>query len=133
MAPGDNFFMHVNGSWIKNTPIPGTEARWGTFNEVDELRYAILKKLLDEAAADKNATANSNRQKVGDFYTTGMDSVKLNEQALKGLTSYLDQINQIDSKAKLLSYLAASTTLGLNPVLGIYADQDAGNSSKMLL
>ncbi|MBU6204458.1 MAG: M13 family metallopeptidase [Bacteroidetes bacterium] len=133
VAPGDNFFMHVNGSWIKNTPIPGTEARWGTFNEVDELRYAILKKLLDEAAADKNATANSNRQKVGDFYTTGMDSVKLNEQALKGLTSYLDQINQIDSKAKLLSYLAASTTLGLNPVLGIYADQDAGNSSKMLL
>ncbi len=133
VAAGDNFFMRLNGAWIKNTPIPGSEARWGTFNEVDELRYGILKKLLEDAAADTKAAANSNRQKVGSFYATGMDSTKLNELGVTTIQPIIDDIQTIDSKVKLLEYLAKATSRGLNPIMGIYADQDAGNSSKMIL
>ena len=32
IKPGDNFYMYANGNWIKNTPIPAKETRWGSFN-----------------------------------------------------------------------------------------------------
>ncbi|MEZ4981063.1 MAG: hypothetical protein R2769_05640 [Saprospiraceae bacterium] len=27
----DDFYHHVNGTWIKNTEIPATEGRWASF------------------------------------------------------------------------------------------------------
>ncbi len=133
VSAGDNFYMRINGSWIHNTAIPGTESKWGTFNEVDELRYGILKKVLEDAASDKNAIPSSNRFKVGAFYTTGMDSTKLNEQGIKVIEPLLQELNAVDSKEKLVSYLAKAITQGLNPLFDLYADQDPANSNKMIL
>ena len=53
VAPGDNFFFYANGDWLKNNPIPKTETRWGSFNELQDLNYKNLRALLDQAAASK--------------------------------------------------------------------------------
>ena len=29
VRPGDDFFQYVNGTWIKNNPIPPEYSRWG--------------------------------------------------------------------------------------------------------
>src|SRR6185437_4366177 len=29
VKPGDNFFAHVNGAWVKRTQIPADRSRWG--------------------------------------------------------------------------------------------------------
>ena len=55
IRPGDDFFMYANGTWLKNNPIPGTETRWGSFNELQENNFKALHELLDAAAANKNA------------------------------------------------------------------------------
>ena len=33
VAPCNDFFEYVNGAWLKNTQIPATETRWGTFTD----------------------------------------------------------------------------------------------------
>ena len=48
--PGDNFFQYANGTWLKKNPIPETESRWGSFNELQENNYKALHGLLDSAA-----------------------------------------------------------------------------------
>src|SRR5947208_14726803 len=54
--PGDNFFQYANGTWLKNNPIPATETRWGSFNELQENNYKALHTLLDsDAIAAPNA------------------------------------------------------------------------------
>src|ERR1700726_67618 len=79
VRPGDDFFEYANGAWLKKNPIPKSETRWGSFNELQENNYKALHTLLDSAAAVKNAPKGSLVQKVGDFYRTGMDSVAINK------------------------------------------------------
>ena len=31
VKPNDDFFNFVNGTWLKNTPIPADKTRWGSF------------------------------------------------------------------------------------------------------
>src|ERR1700744_5949063 len=89
IKPGDNFFLYANGTWLKNNPIPKSETRWGSFNELQENNYKALHRLLDSAAAIKNAPKGSLVQKVGDFYRTGMDSASINKAGISPLKSLL--------------------------------------------
>src|SRR3954463_6798984 len=66
--PADDFYAFVNGKWLKNTPIPESESRWGSFNELMEKNLGKLKIILEEASSDKSAAAGTNKQKIGDFY-----------------------------------------------------------------
>ena len=59
--PAENFYLYANGGWIKNNPVPSTESRWGTFNELQENNYKALKNVL-ESAAKANAAKGSNTQ-----------------------------------------------------------------------
>ncbi len=129
VAPGKDFFRFVNGGWLKNTEIPKSEARWGSFNEVDELRYKYLRDILQDAAADKDAKDGSNRKKVGDFYASGMDSVKRNSDGITPVKPYLDQIDAIKNTDDLLNVIAGQhRNLGAGPY-EISADQDPKNSN----
>ncbi len=65
IRPGDNFFYYANGTWLKKNPIPGTETRWGSFNELQEGNYKALHELLESAANNKDAKSGSADQKVG--------------------------------------------------------------------
>ncbi len=128
---GADFYQYVNGGWMKNNPIPGDEARWGSFNEVDKMRYEILHKILNEATADNKAEIGSNRKKVGNFYFTGMDSVSLNKQGIEPLKEELAMIDGIKDIKGMMSVIAHEMRNGSGPLYGLYAGQDDMNSSKI--
>src|SRR5204862_3418494 len=75
--PRNEFYDFANANWTKNNPIPASESRWGAFNELAEKNRALLKEIIEEAAADKAAAKGSVKQKVGDYYSVAMDTVKL--------------------------------------------------------
>jgi len=35
VAPQEDFFQYSNGTWLKNNPVPDSESRWGSFNELE--------------------------------------------------------------------------------------------------
>src|SRR5574337_516442 len=76
VKPGDDFFDYANGGWIKRNPIPAEESGWGIGDLVVEENLKRLRK-ISEDAAKAGAAAGSNEQKIGDFWTTAMDSVKI--------------------------------------------------------
>src|SRR5438874_1725473 len=91
--PATDFYLFANGGWLKNNPIPETEARWGSFNELQENNNAALRKVLEEAAANTNAVAGSNTKKVGDFYTSGMDSLSIEKAKASSLAPEFAKID----------------------------------------
>jgi putative endopeptidase len=130
VKPGDNFFLYANGSWLKTNPIPGSETRWGSFNELQENNYAALHHLLDSAASVKNAPKGSIVQKVGDFYRTGMDTVAINKAGLtplKGILARIDNVKDVDG---LLAEVALEHTQGIGQLFSFGVSPDDKNVSK---
>ena len=106
VAPCDDFYRYASGNWLKNNPIPASETRWGSFNELQNRNQAIERRILEKAAANRSAKPGSNEQKVGDFYAASMDSMGIEKAGLKYLQPRLDQINAIKDLAGMQRYLA---------------------------
>jgi putative endopeptidase len=130
--PGDDFFMYVNGNWVKQTEIPGDQGRWGSFNELRESNNDILKEILEEAVNSELYKAGSDERKAATFYQVGMDSARAEELGIKPLQPKLEAIQQIASLKDLQSYLAQSTRQGTGNFFGIYVWSDKKNSSQNL-
>src|SRR3954471_11752112 len=73
VSPRDDFFHFAVGKWLKAHPIPPSEKSWGISQVVQEETYDRVMTLNRAAAADKAGPPGSNQQKIGDFWTAGMD------------------------------------------------------------
>src|SRR5262245_47494475 len=88
----EDFFQFANGNWVKNTAIPASQSRWGSFNILAESNRDTLHDILENAAKTKSPKG-SNMQLIGDFYATCMDEPAIEAAGLKPLAPYLKQID----------------------------------------
>ena len=67
VKPGDNFYLYVNGTWQKNTPLPADEVEIGSgldvYNKAKERIHSILTNL-----SQTQNPPGSIEQKIGDFF-----------------------------------------------------------------
>ena len=82
VKPGDNFFEYANGTWIKQTEIPADRSTYGGSAILIELTDRRVADLIQEAAK-ANAPAGSDLRKVGDYYTSFMDTAAIDAAGLK--------------------------------------------------
>lgn len=132
VSPNENFYLFVNGNWAKNNPIPASESSWGSFREIASANQTKLKVILDEAAANKTAVQGSNTQKIGDFYSMAMDSVKLNKEGAKPLASEFALINKVATTKDLLTVIAHLNEIGVYPIFNPGIDQDLKKSTEYI-
>lgn len=130
VAPGDDFYTYANGTWLKNTPIPASKTRWGSFNLLEEFNQNALKGLLEDAMKIRGAKKGSPEQMVGDCFASGMDSIAIEKAGLTPLQNEFDRINAITNSSQLLDELARKTTIGLNPVFRFNISPDDKNVSR---
>ncbi|MEI8278891.1 MAG: M13 family metallopeptidase [Bacteroidota bacterium] len=130
VKPGDNFFLYANGTWLKNNPIPASETRWGSFNELQENNYKALHELLDEAANNKTAAKGSKEQKVGDFYRSGMDSNTINKAGIAPLSGVLARIDKVKDAKGVLAEVAKEHTSGAGSLFSFGISPDDKNVTK---
>lgn len=132
VKPTDDFYQFVNGRWMKNNPIPETESRWGSFNELEKSNKEKLRTILEEASSDKTAKQGSNAQKIGDFYAVAMDSVKLNKDGVEPLKDEFDYIDKIKTTEDLTKAIGHFHTIGVGAMFGGYVGQDPKISTEYI-
>jgi putative endopeptidase len=132
VKPTDDFNQFVNGNWIKNNPIPATEGSWGIFNELQEKNFSRLKTILLEAAANKSAAPGSNTQKISDFYSLGMDSIKLNKDGIKPVLPEFAAIDKITNTTELIKEVGHLHTIGIPAMFTLFVDQDQKISTQYI-
>jgi len=130
VRPSDDFFEYANGGWIKKNPIPNEQSSWGIGNLVFEENLRRTREISEEAAKS-GAAKGSNEQKIGDFWSSGMDSVKIESDGLKHLQPYLDKINAITDIKSLLATVSDFRKLGSYTLFADFVTQDDKNSEMM--
>lgn len=128
VKPGDNFFLYVNGRWIKTAEIPATENSVGSFKELDIRTRKHLKEILEEAARDGQAKGGT-EQLVGDFYAAGLDSATVEKRGYEPVKPLLQQIAALTDIASVMAFEAASERSGHGSFLPAFVGPDEKNSS----
>ena len=127
-----DFFEYANGSWLKNTQIPASESRWGTFNILADNNNSILKEVLESASKTK-AAPGTDSQLIGDFYSSCMDEAAIEKADAKPLKPYFKQIDKVKTVEELQDQIASMHNSGLPAVFSFGAGTDLKNSSMVII
>lgn len=130
IKPGQDFFEYVNDGWLKSTPIPADKSNYGAFTILDDNTQDAVRKIIEEAATDKQAPAGSERQKVGDFYRTYMDVEARNKAGIDPVRGMLDAVAAIKDKHEILPIAAMLYRQGVGSVLSVNVEPDAKKSEQ---
>ena len=127
--PADDFFMYANGGWFKKNPIPDSERSNGIFRTIQDTINNQVKQICEKSAAAK-ADKGSNKQKIGDFYASGMDTIAIDKAGITPLKTELAKIEAITDTPSLLAQIAHLHTIGASPAFSFYVSQDDKISTK---
>jgi putative endopeptidase len=130
VKPSDDFFLYANGTWFKQHPIPASEQSNGLWQLIQDTINAQVRTICVSSAALKHAPKGSNKQKIGDFYSTGMDSVTLNKTGLADLKEEFDRIDAITDLHGIVKEAAYQHAVAGAPLFSFGVGQDDRISSK---
>jgi putative endopeptidase len=130
--PADDFFMYANGGWFKKNAIPSSERSNGIFRTIQDTINNQIKSICEKSST-ANAEKGSNKQKIGDFYASGMDSITINKLGITPLKAELSKIDACQDIQSLLATIAHLHTIGASPAFNFYVGQDEKNSAKNIL
>ncbi|MCP5045546.1 MAG: M13 family metallopeptidase [bacterium] len=133
VKPGENFYLYVNGNWIKNNPIPAEFSRWSTMDILRDKCTNDVKVLLEEMSSDKSAAEGSNPRKISDFYAAAMDEAKIEAEGTRPLEGIFKRIAEAKDKKQFQEVLARLHMMMYNGLFSISPRQDPGNTEIVLV
>jgi putative endopeptidase len=114
VKPCEDFFTYANGNWMKSAQIPAEYPVWGMTWELRDRTWQVLREILEESAKRSDWPAGSARQKVGDFFASGMDEEAIELAGHRPLSSRLSGIASISTSGELAAALGALHLDGIN-------------------
>jgi len=127
---GDDFFLFANGKWFKANPIPPSEQSNGLWQLIQDTINSQIRNICESSASIKDAPKGNLKQKIGDFFYSGMDSVTLNTRGLADLKEDLARIDAIKDIKGIVKEAAYIHSVAGSPLFRFYVVQDDRISSK---
>jgi putative endopeptidase len=127
IRPQDDLFRHVNGAWLERTEIPEDKARWGSFHLIAEQAEKDVHAIVEESQA---AEPGTEARKIGDLYTSFMDTERIEELGAAPLADVLAQVDGIDSIPAFLRAVGAYERDGAAALIHLYIEPDPGNPQR---
>ncbi|TDW52479.1 putative endopeptidase [Flavobacterium sp. 270] len=130
VSPAQDFFNYANGGWFKKNPILNTDSSNGIMRIITDTINSQIKNICEKSALDKDAAKGTNKQKIGDFYASGMDTIAIEKAGLSPLNAELKKIEEIKDVQSLVAGIAHLQTVGASPAYSFYVTQDDKISTK---
>lgn len=128
----DDFFLYVNGGWIKSAEIPADKSGSGAFLDLREAVLPNLQKIMT-GLAKQHPKAGSEAQKIADLYASFMDTAKIEALGLKPLESDFAKVAALKDKHQLPAFFAFMNTISVAVPFDITVHQDNKDSTKYVL
>ena len=132
IKPGDNFFEHVNKTWLDTVVIADDQAGVGSYSFLNIPQKKLLENILTEVSASTHKDG-SIEQMLGDFYASGMDTARINTLGFEPLEAIFTKIESIDDISSMMNFVTAELSLGNESILSMYVSPDNENSSVNML
>ncbi|HEX7375204.1 MAG TPA: hypothetical protein VF277_09520, partial [Steroidobacteraceae bacterium] len=126
VRPQDDLYRFVNGTWMEKTDIPADKPLYGSFVVLQDGAEKNLKAIAEEDAA-ANAAAGTDRQLIGDYYSSFMDESQAEKLGVTPLEPELARIRAIKDRTQLLDYLSRAQVVGVDNFIDTDVIPDAKN------
>jgi putative endopeptidase len=123
-----DFYQFACGGWLAANPIPADRPRWGRFDELSERNLEVMRRILESAAAGRDAGA----KKIGDYYASCMDETTIERLGIAPLGSRLKTIASVASAERLPELLADLHTIGVNAYFRFGSEPDSKNAALVI-
>lgn len=133
VSPQQNFFMYANNGWFKQHPIPSSESGNGIFRTIQDTINEAVKRICETSAADTKTVKGSNKQKIGDFYFSGMDTATIEKTGLTPLKGELANLDNIKNLQDVLKSTAHLQTLQAGCMFRFNIAKDEKHSSQYVV
>ncbi|BDV32155.1 M13 family metallopeptidase [Microbacterium terricola] len=127
IRPQDDLFRHVNGSWLDRTEIPEDKARWGSFHLIAEQAEKDVRAIVEES---QQAEPGTESRKIGDLYSSFMDTDRIAELAASPLADQLAKVDAVASVDDVLRTIGELERDGVRGLFGLYVEPDPGNPTR---
>jgi len=129
--PGNNFYRFANAGWMEAHPLPDDESRFGSFDLLAKETKKKVRVLVEESASAE-AEKGSIEQKIGDFYSTGMDTEKIQAQGLEPIKEKLERIRTIENRQDLQQQINRFHRFSIGSTFRMSGSADAKNSDMVI-
>ncbi len=130
VSPKQDFYTFCNGKWQKTFVLPESDARYGSFNEINENNLKKIKLILNTASKNKAAAPGTDAQKLRDFYNTAMDSLKADNLGFTPIAAQLAQIDKVKTLDEFIVLKSDFDNIGVNLLFGVGVSPDLKNSKR---
>src|SRR5258705_2503669 len=92
VQPGDDFFLHVNGGWLKTAEIPADRASTGSFQDLQILSEERLKTIVADLKKKPESRLPVEERKLRDLYDAFVDTAAIEAHGLAPVQKDLDYL-----------------------------------------
>lgn len=94
--PGDDFFQYVNGAWLDSFEIPSDFTNYGAFTKLIERSETRTNEII-QGAVSSGGDAGSEAKKIGDYYSSFIDTGTINALGLSPLEDDLAYFGALET------------------------------------
>jgi len=119
---GDNFFLHVNGGWLKTAEIPADRASTGSFQDLQILSETRLKAIVADLEKKPQGKLAPEERKLRDLYDSFVDTAAIEARGLAPVQKDLDYLAGLktpDDVAHAMGSIKLSTVSIYNIGIGV--------------
>jgi putative endopeptidase len=127
IRPQDDLFRYVNGSWLDRTEIPEDKARWGSFHLIAEQAEKDVHAIVEES---QQAEPGTEARKIGDLYTSFMDTERIEAQGAAPLADVLARVDAVADIPGFLRTIGEFEREGIAALIHLYIEPDPGNPER---
>jgi putative endopeptidase len=132
VKPWEDFYQFANGAWLRQTEVPADRPALYVITLLDDANRQKLHKILEAAAADREAPKGGVKAKVGAFYRSGMDEATIDAAGIKPLRADLERIAALKDARDLLPELARLHLLRVGAAFAFGPTVDVKDSRRVI-
>ncbi len=129
--PGNDFYQYANGGWLKTNPLPAEFSRYGSFDKLAEDNQKIVKQLIEEASSVEGID-DPIKRKIGNFYSAGMDTARIESEGLRPIEKELQSVRELKDNKDIIDLIAEWHRSGNQVLFHFYGAPDQKNSEMVI-